>query len=233
MDMRFDLLCRKAMDLFFPERCAFCGCLIDFENHLCEDCKEQYERNYKCNEIGGIKVYSACAYSGLNRSVVLGAKTDRDGAKLDFMAHEISRCLYAFRPKINQELDIIIPVPMYRTSKLIRGYNQSEKISRELSRLLCVPTANAVRKIRRTKQQKTLTAAGRAENLSGCFALSDKIDLSGKRVLVVDDVTTTGATLAEICRTLKSADCKEIICAAFAKTGHESDNNNNGKGKYV
>lgn len=230
MHTKLDLLRRRALDLFFPERCAFCGRLIDFEKHLCEDCEGQYERNYKCTGLDGIKVYSACVYSGLNRSVVLGAKNDRDGAKLDFMAYEISRCLYAFRPKIKQELDIIIPVPMYRTSKLLRGYNQSEKISRELSRLLCVPTVNAVRKIRRTKQQKTLDAAGRAENLSGCFALSDKIDLSGKHVLVVDDVTTTGATLAEICRTLKSADCKEIICAAFAKTEHEI---NNGKEKYI
>lgn len=214
------------MDLFFPERCAICGRIVKFGSHLCAECESKYERKNKCTELDGIKVYSACVYSGLNRPAVLGAKADRDGAKLGFMAYEISRCICSFRPDIRKELDVIVPVPMYRTDKLFRGYNQSEKIACELSRLLCIPWVNAVRKIRRTKQQKSLDAKARAYNLSGCFALSEKADLYGKCVLVVDDVMTTGATLAEICRTLEVAGCKEIICAAFAKTMHE---NNNGK----
>lgn len=229
MNMQFDLLRRKAINLFFPERCAFCGGLIDFGKHLCGECEKKYERKNTCTVLGDVKVYSACKYNGLNRSVVLGAKNDRDGSKLDFMAYEISRCLCAFRPKIKREIDIIIPVPLHRTSKLLRGYNQSAKISRELSRLLGIPTVNAVKKIRRTKQQKTLNAKQRADNLTGCFAISGKADLGGKCVLIIDDLTTTGATLAELCRTLESADCKEIICATFAKTEQE---NNNGKEQY-
>lgn len=205
----------SVLDFFFPERCAVCGRIAPFGKHICPACDIAFERDYKTAENGNAVILTVCEYSEHTRPIVFGAKNGRDGDKLDFIAAEISRCITA--ELNNTVFDAVIPVPMYFSDKQKRGYNQTEKICRELSYLLKVPYLNALRKTRKTVQQKSLGGKKRQENLLNSFALRDGISLKGKTLLIVDDVTTTGATFREILRTLENSGCNRIVCAAFAR----------------
>ena len=98
-------------------------------------------------------------------------------------------------------IDYIIPVPLHPRRQAERGFNQSELIAKEVSRLLHVPVLRCVRRQRYTRQQSTLTKEERKENIHQAFALVDT--LPEGRFLLVDDIFTTGSTLqacAEIVR---------------------------------
>lgn len=97
--------------------------------------------------------------------------------------------------------DMIVPVPMESTRLLERHFNQSELIAKMLSGSMKVPMLYALKKIRRTPAQSGLNRAERLQNL--LFAFEGRVSLSGKKILLVDDVLTTGATAEEAARVLK------------------------------
>ena len=150
---------------------------------------------------------------------MLGAKQERSGAKLDFMAYEIFACLTACG--VLSYIDYIVPVPMYYSDKLKRGYNHTEKICAELSRLTGIKTLNALKKTKRTNRQKELSRKERLVNLKNSFTVICGEQLKGKSILVIDDVTTTGATFISILESLEKSGCADIAFAAFAKTPQE------------
>lgn len=114
--------------------------------------------------------------------------------------------------------DFIIPVPLHESRRLGRGFNQAEEIARETSRLLGIPLVSDLLYCdRKTRQQARLSAAEREVNVRGAFAVDDDGPmLSGKRIILVDDVTTTGATLRENARMLKLAGAGRIFGAVAA-----------------
>lgn len=100
-------------------------------------------------------------------------------------------------------VDMIIPVPLTKSRKRWRGYNQAEMISNGLAEVTAIPvsTGNLVRK-RFHGSQTRLSAVERGENVKNCFDVTRPEELRGKHVLLVDDVLTTGATLRECCMAL-------------------------------
>ena len=119
---------------------------------------------------------------------------------------------------IEISLKFLLPVPIYRTDKVRKGYCHTEKICREITELTGIPTVTAVAKIKKTAQQKSLGREKRLVNLKGCFAVTDENALKDKHVLVIDDVTTTGSTLAEIYHTIEKCDPAAVDFAVFART---------------
>jgi ComF family protein len=116
--------------------------------------------------------------------------------------------------------DILIPVPLYRWRRWRRGFNQAEALAKELSHLSGTPWSNKVlRRTRPTRPQVGLSQRERRLNLAGAFAVSSPRLVSGRRVLLVDDVMTTGATLDACARALKSAGATWVagLTAARAK----------------
>ena len=107
-------------------------------------------------------------------------------------------------------LDVIIPVPIHRKRHAKRGYNQSELLSEEISKILgvSVDTTTLVRK-KNTSSQTRMSAKKRQTNLLGAFGLSNTLT-SYESVLLVDDVYTTGATLLECIKLLKQKEIKKI-----------------------
>ena len=99
-----------------------------------------------------------------------------------------------------------------------RGYNQVELMANEIHFLLDIPVIDALEKLKATKSQKTLNAEERKTNISGAFRTKTGIDLKGKKLLLIDDLCTTGNTLSEAARALKEVGASEVITAAFAKT---------------
>ena len=118
------------------------------------------------------------------------------------------------------EVDAIVPVPLYPRRQRARGYNQAELLARELSRWIKRPVdPGGLQRIKDTPSQTGLTPAQRVENVRGAFAARSKLDLG--RILLVDDVCTTGATLNACARGLKRAGVEEVNAVTVARVVQE------------
>lgn len=101
---------------------------------------------------------------------------------------------------------VIIPIPLSKKQKRIRGFNQVEEVCKKLpSSLSEMLVTNALVRVKHTKAQKSLTRSERFANVSNAFALQNTENLYGKHIVLIDDVTTTGATLSEAARVCRSA----------------------------
>ena len=112
----------------------------------------------------------------------------------------------------------IIPVPLYHFRQWQRGYNQADLLANWLSRWCHVPNCNhVVKRIKHTHTQRGLTAKDRRHNLKNAFAVNTKKPFPYERVALVDDVITTGSTLAEIAKQLRKLGVKEIQVWGLAR----------------
>ncbi len=112
--------------------------------------------------------------------------------------------------------DVLIPIPLHITGFKARGFNQALVISDILNRLTGLPVAtNMVEKIVKTKNQANLSTEHRQSNLAGAF-IAHGSEFSGKRVIIVDDVMTTGSTIAEVGKTIEQAGIKVVGAVALA-----------------
>lgn len=117
------------------------------------------------------------------------------------------------------EIDVFIPVPLHWTRRLARGYNQSMVIARRLKHPAARITTDLVR-MRRTKAQPAMASpAARARNVAGAFAVRCRHNLTGRRICLVDDIKTTGATLNECAKVLKQAGASKVFALVLAVAG--------------
>ena len=114
-------------------------------------------------------------------------------------------------------VDALIPMPLHAARLRTRGYNQAMEIARPLARRLHLPLPpSAVRRLRDTPPQAGLDRAARLKNLRGAFA-AEPGQVRGRRIALLDDVMTSGATLGELARTLKQAGAREVECWVIAR----------------
>lgn len=131
-------------------------------------------------------------------------------ASADFLGRALAALLIPFRP------DLILPVPLAPARLAERGFNQALEIARPLARLLDVPLEiSRVHRRRDTAPQASLPWKERKQNIRHAFEC--ELDLTGKSVLVVDDVMTTGATLDELARTLKAHGAARVENCVLAR----------------
>jgi len=130
--------------------------------------------------------------------------------------------LFAQQLEIEAKPDLIIPVPLHPKRLRERGYNQAAELARPIGKLLNLPLdTRSLQRIRHTNEQSSLNAKERRRNLRGAFHCN--ADLQNKRVVIVDDVVTTGSTANEIAKTLRRAGARHIeIWAAARASRHES-----------
>jgi len=165
---------------------------------------------------------AACLYDEHSRDLILKLKhadrTDLSG----LAAKWISR---AARPLL-AEADLIVPVPLHRWRLLRRRYNQAAEIARPLARMsgvACLP--DALVRTRDTETQGGKSASGRRRNMAGAFSVPDdrREQVAGRRVLLIDDVLTTGATAHACARALKAAGAACVDLAVIAKVRAGAD----------
>lgn len=119
--------------------------------------------------------------------------------------------------KIAARFDCMIPVPLHPARKRERGFNQSEILASEISEVTDLPMLKKVlKRIKNTKDQTKLSPQERMENVRGAFSLKNPEQIEGKRVILVDDVMTTGATLGECASVLLEAGAKDVVGATIA-----------------
>ena len=116
-----------------------------------------------------------------------------------------------------RNLDLIIPVPLHHLKKSERGYNQSFYISKGVnSKLKLVLDKRSVKRIKYTKTQTSMNMKEREKNISGAFKVKSITNISGKNILIIDDVITSGNTVSEFGKTLKENGAATIYTASLA-----------------
>ncbi len=113
---------------------------------------------------------------------------------------------------------ILVPIPLYKSKMKQRGFNQAEEIGKILSRSLKIPLiTDALIKTRQSSTQANLSKEQREENVKGVFLVKNKQKIKDKKVLLVDDIYTTGATMEEAAKVLKKAKAKEVLGVVIAR----------------
>ena len=156
------------------------------------------------------------AYDGELKSAITRGKD----APAEPLLGELGRVLYSFRRDLLNELklDLIVPIPQHWTSRMLRSHNPAEILAARIAGLLEVPLEiRVLRKKRMTPRQSSLLPSQRRANLKGAFVAKRKGKIMGRRILLVDDVLTTGATANECAKALKQAGADEIFVAVTSR----------------
>jgi ComF family protein len=158
-------------------------------------------------------VYSYGSYEGTLRELVhlfkYGGVTPLAGTFGKFLAQALPR---------ETTFDVIVPMPLHWFKKWQRGFNQSDVLAREIGKKWNVPVRNVILRKKATRPQSGLTNAKRRANMQGAFGMPRGRSLAGMRVLLVDDVVTTGATASACARVLKRAGATHVALLALART---------------
>jgi competence protein ComFC len=118
-----------------------------------------------------------------------------------------------------KDIEIFVPVPLHWTRRLRRGYNQSLVLAKKLNHSKARISTELVR-IRRTKSQPTMASpAARARNVAGAFAVRYGHKFAGRKICLIDDIKTTGATLNECAKTMKEAGAAKVYALVLAVAG--------------
>lgn len=211
---------RTILHIFFPNRCPVCGMVIGAQERFCAECEGKLTAYDGNSSIAGSERFIA-AYE-YNKAVSPAVMLLKDGiggnaayALGCALADKLTEC------GISADIDLIVPVPLHKSDRRRRGFDQTELIAREVSEIIGVPVCMAAEKTHTTKAQKTLSRAEREKNLSGAFTVPKTELIFGRRVLVIDDVCTTGSTLAEVTAVLLKAGAAKVYCAACCKTSEK------------
>ena len=218
----------RVLDLLFPPKCPFCQKILDDPRApLCPGC--QGKLPWLEGRAGERRIdfadgcWSPLAYDGLVRSAVHHYKFHRVRALGDPLAVLMAQCLAGRLP---QGADLICWAPLSKERFRQRGFNQAELLAREIGRMLSIPAEPLLKKVKDTGPQSDLEEeSARRANARGAYALLPGVSLTGRRVVLVDDVVTTGSTLSELCALLRQAGAAEVYCLTLARArgdGHQS-----------
>lgn len=191
--------------------------------YFCVSCRTPFQNRFPLDADGrcalcrsGRRSFDAAycfgAYEGALRELIHLFKYGR----IKPLVKPLSDYLVAALPR-DQRFDAIVPLPLHWRRQLERGFNQSDLLARTLSRRSGIPLVHAVRRRRATRVQAGLSNARRRENVAGAFVLRRRARVSGLRILLVDDVMTTGATASACAKALKQAGAQTVALLALAR----------------
>lgn len=207
------------LDLLFPPKCPFCGTLLEKEQLLCPNC--QRELPWLSGQAGETRVeltegcVSALRYEGLVRSAIHDYKFHNRSARSVPFGLLVSQAVQDAEIKA----DMVSWASLSKKRLRKRGYDQGELLAKEVGKRLNLPVLRTLNKEERPAQSGIEGEAARRANLLGAYTAVEPEKFCGKRILLVDDVVTSGATLSECAKTLLLAGAKEISCATLAKAG--------------
>jgi ComF family protein len=194
-----------AWSLVMPVECAGCG---ECDRALCEPCRGRFVPHLTQHRAGGVTVLSALRYEHEVRRAVLAFK---EHGRTD-VARVLASALAASIAGMGPDTDDIVPIPSSRSAFSRRGFDPVQLLLRRAGRR----STRVLESIREAGPQKALNSEARIQNRLGAFASTRRLD--DRRVLIVDDVVTTGATITEAVRALSAAGATVVGAATLAFT---------------
>lgn len=176
----------------------------------CGGCRD---KNYQYDGIARVGVYES-TLRALILAFKFGEKTELIDRFSEMLRQSLSACHFY------EQTDIVVPVPLHWRRQLRRGYNQSYLLAKHVKPKDKTISTDLVR-IRNTQQQWDLTPAQRRRNVKGAFAVRKGHPFCDKVVLLIDDISTSGATLNECAKTLKAAGAQKVYAAILATAFHD------------
>lgn len=210
----------SALDLIFPPICGFCG-KVDTK-YICNNCI----KTVNAISLNKIDYYSdkffknhlyIFKYEDIIREKIIKFKFENEA----YLYRMFAEAVLNNKENINfiEKYDYLIPVPIHKKRKKQRGYNQSELIARKINdeiKSIKLQT-NIIIKYKNIVPQSTLNQNGRKENIKNVYKVINKEKIKNKKILILDDIFTTGSTVNECSRILKEAGAKEIGVLTIAK----------------
>lgn len=211
------------LDLLYPPKCMFCHRLLESsETLLCGRCTEQVPEYDKLPPTVQFfkKAAAPLYYEGYGRDAILRFKFGgMQGYAQQFAVWMAQRV----QSEMPGTYDAVSWVPCSAQRKWTRGFDQAELLAEEVAKQLQVPCVRVLKKIRHTPKQSSIRdPARRRANVLGAFRAVEPEELRGKRILLVDDILTTGATLSECGKTLRLAGSGDLVCVVAAVTRRNS-----------
>lgn len=209
----------SALDYFFPPICGMCGEIN--ENYICNNCYENIKKIKKCvineyNNRNFSKHLYIFRYEGIIRNKIIEYKFEDKG----YLYKMFAKIILSDKKTCNfiKKYDVIIPVPISKKRKKKRGYNQSELVANELAQKLNQDIwTDIIIKKKDNKPQSELNKLERIKNVEDIYEINKPIEVKNKKVLLLDDIYTTGSTVNEIARKLKQNQTQEIGAITLAK----------------
>ena len=198
----------ELLDIIYPPKKSCIICESEFIG-ICPLCKSKIKR---VKEFDGVLSYGY--YNGVLKKLVLEFKYNKN-----FVAGSILvELLCDLIREINIDIDCIVYIPSSRKAIRDRGFNQCEYLAKEIKKNLDIGVCNDIVKNKNTKEQKLLSKEERYKNIKGAFALKTDKNIRNKKLLLIDDVMTTGATLYECEKMLKENGALSIKMLTVAKS---------------
>lgn len=217
------------LDIFYPNRCPCCGDFIKWDKLTCGRCHRELKPVYdnicrKCGKEICIcsedlyydRAVSLFRYETLAKEGILAMKRSENKNFGEYSGKMITEILKS--DFCNESFDFIVPVPMSKKSFLKRGFNQAEVIAKEISDAFCLPLRNDILyKENAVSSQHFLGRAERYRSISAIKAFD--ADITGKKVILCDDIITTGSTVNRCAMLLKEKGASDIllVCAAESR----------------
>jgi ComF family protein len=240
---------RQSLELLCPSSCALCRVSIDeYDETLCPRCWQQFQTTLAppacptCgHNVGTYELIDDRCHRCQNRRPVvsrLGRVGQYDGLLRDFthalkyhnqthLDRFLGKLIAAtiLGDKILSQAEILIPIPLHWRRRWKRHYNQSDLLARQIRYHLKKQGHNILIRrdlvrIRHTVEQSSLAISDRIQNVRGAFAVRDDADFTGKHICLIDDITTTGATLRAAANALKKTNLAKITAAVLAVAGN-------------
>ena len=174
------------------------------EHDLCTVCRE--------SKAGFDASYSYGSYEETLRELIRLFKYSR----IETLAKPLGALLLRAIPH-SERYDLVMPMPMHWLRRWERGFNQAELLAAPVARRYGLKSSKLLKRVRRTRAQAGLRAAERRDNLKNAFRVSHPEKIAGKRILLVDDVLTTGSTLRAAAAALKAAGAVHVAALTVAR----------------
>ena len=211
----------QLLDAFFPPMCGICG--KENKNFLCYECRNKLQKEFSFKKLKSknkyfIEQYYFFKYQNLARKLILDMKFEKKPyiyKTIQYFLEKNKKCLENLK-----KYGIIIVVPLSRQRLHIRGFNQSQLIAQCISNILQIKIQkNILYKTKNILPQSTLNKEQRIENIKDVYKAQNIEFIKNKKILLIDDIYTTGSTLNECCKILvkKGINKQNIGVLTFAK----------------
>ena len=208
---------QKILQTAFPNSCIGCG---EKNKLLCPVCLKKTAESKKAGVLQPPFTDEMIICGNYDNQVLRKAVRLLKYHGIYLMAEPLSELLdREIRPKLRLfENTFLIPIPLHESKRISRGYNQSELLAKSFSEKIELHLlADVLTKSKPTPSQISLTKKERTENIKNSFSVINPEKISGKTIILIDDIMTTGATISEAAKTLKNSGAKKVIGLVVAR----------------